>query len=78
MTPEELEQEINRLLVQMDVKSKNLGKLEEIAKRSYKYVHEHWYASGVGMGVDARTLMNDIERLFPGIDKTVWAHPIGM
>lgn len=65
-----LDDEVNKLLVQREAIAKRMAALEDLLKRSAKYVHSHWYGSGVGMGKDARLLLNEIEKLFPGIEKT--------
>jgi putative transposon-encoded protein len=61
MTQEDFEREINRLLVQIELRVKKAEKIELLLKQSLPYVIAHYERSRTGFGNSAKILMNQIK-----------------
>lgn len=65
-TPENFERllrDIDKVLVNMEIKNKRIGELEDLLKLSYNYVRAHWERSRATTGGEAQRLMWRIQAL---------------
>lgn len=63
LTLQELEHELQKLLLRIDIHAKNEEEIKTLLKLCFPFVKAQWERSGVGFGNHALNIMNRIKKI---------------